>query len=188
MKKIIAVLSIGLSLTACVPGVFIAGAATGGMAVYDRRNIKLVMQDNEIHNGITQEIKKDPAFAHSHVVVSSFHHSVLLVGQTPLASLRVRAEKIAREQRGVAKIYNEITIASPTSSITRSSDTWITTKVKTHMVALKELKASDIKVVTENGTVFLVGKTSRKQADMAVNVARTIDGVQRIVKAFIYTD
>ena len=188
MKKIIAITGLALSLTACVPGVFIAGAATGGAAVYDRKHIKMVLQDNEIHNSIVNAIKKDPALAHSHIVVSSFNHNILLAGQTPLASLRVRAEKITREQPGVAKIYNEITIASPTSSMTRSSDAWITTKVKTHMVALKELKATEIKVVTENGTVFLMGKTTRAQAEMAVNVARTIDGVQRIVKAFVYLD
>lgn len=186
MKKIISLVALSLMLSACAPALFLAGAATGGLVVYDRRNIQTVMKDTRCRNDIVNAISKDPAFEHSHIVVSSFHGSVLLAGQTPLASLRVRAEKIARQQPDIGKIYNEITVSSPSSTLTRSNDTWITTKVKTQMIANKDLRSSDIKVVTESGSVFLLGKVSRTQASVAVDVARRVSGVQRIVKAFEY--
>lgn len=79
-----------------------------------------------------------------------------------------------------------MTIEAPTSSLTRTSDAWITSKIKTKFIGAKGLSSSHFKVVTENGTVFLIAHVTRDQAAMAVNVARHVDGVQKVVKIFDY--
>lgn len=186
MKNRIAIVLLATVLTSSCVGVFIAGAATGGLIVYDRRSIKTTAEDSSIRHQVARKIAEDASLEDTHITVSSFNHTVLLAGQTPLASQRVTAGKIARTVPNIRKIYNEIEISSPSSAMTRSSDAWITTKVKTKMLATSDLKSGQIKVVTENGTVFLMGIVTREQANLAVDVARRVDGVQKIVKVFSY--
>ena len=85
------------------------------------------------------------------------------------------------------KIHNQIRVGNPTSFTTRSNDTWITTKVKGRMLNEKALDVTRIKVVTENGEVFLLGLVDRTQADLAVEIARNTAGVRKVIKMFEYT-
>lgn len=172
-------------LQGCV-AVFVAGAAAGGAVVYDRRNLKTIKSDQQIRHDVNTRIQHDPQFSNTHIVVAVFNHDILLTGEAPLASQRVTAEKIARAEPGVNRVYNEIAVSSPTSMMTQSSDTWITTKVKTELVATKNLRSGSIKVITENGVVYLMGIVRETQAELAVNTARRIAGVQRVVKVFQY--
>lgn len=185
MKRVLSLILICNILAGCI-GAFIAGAAAGGLIVYDRRSIAMTATDTRIRHQVTQALAKDGAFTNSHIVVSSFHQIILLVGQTPLASLRARAERVANTVADIKKIYNEIEISSPSSNMTRSSDAWVTTKVKSKMLATKGLHSGEIKVVTENGAVYLMGIVTKEQSDLAVDVARRVSGVQKIVKVFRY--
>lgn len=185
MKRILPTLLILSCLSGCAGGAFLAGAATGGLVVYDRRNIAATVKDQKIRHEISAEISNDPAFENSHIVVSSFNRTILLVGQTPLASLRVKAEKIAKGHPEAKRIFNEVTINNPSSKLTRSTDTWLTTKVKTTLLATKGLKSGQIKVVTENGAVYLIGIVTPEQGNLAVDAARRVSGVQKIVKVFM---
>lgn len=189
MKKIIITLLASLSLQSCI---FVAGAAAGaaGVAVvYDHRKIEQIGQDQQIVNQANekiyaiQSINKD-----SHIDVTSFNNVVLLTGQTPLPAIREEAEKLIRTVPNIKEIYNEISIKGPTSSLTRASDTWITTKIKTQMLATKGLSSSSIKVLTENGTVYLMGSVDNEQGEIAVSIARKVSGVQRVLKIFEYID
>jgi osmotically-inducible protein OsmY len=177
-------------LNGCVPLVAIGAgaAATSGLVVYDQRDMNTIRDDNKIRNNIARQIRRDKTFKGSHIVLTSFNHVVLLAGQTPLPKLRIQAETIAKNQPLVTKVYNEIIIENPTTELTRASDGWVTTKVKTHMLAEKGLHSGAIKVLTENGTVFLMGRVNREQARIAVEIARRVGGVQKVVKAFDYTD
>ncbi len=183
MKKILLIAIMMCCLQGCV-GAFVAGAAAGGAVIYDRRNLKTLAQDVKLSAAVSRAIHRDREFRGSHIVTSSYHSVLLLAGQTPKDTLRVKAEQIAKAQPRVKRIYNEITINSPTSPLTRTSDSWITTKVKTEMLARKGLKSGAVKVITENGVVFLMGEVSPKQADLAVGVARDVSGVQKVVKVF----
>jgi len=179
-----------LTLEGCI---FVVGAAAGAAAVaavYDHRTIERTLEDTQIANTITERLKtaSSASWDQSHIEVTTFHHVVLLSGETPYASYRAQAEHIAQSVRNVARVYNQITVQNPTSSLTRTSDTWITTKIKTQMLANEELKSGNIKVVTENGTVFLMGIVSRSQADIAVDIAKEASGVQRVVKVFQYKE
>lgn len=187
MKRIIPLLALCLSLQGCI---FVAGAAAGAAAiavVYDHRTLSKTLEDTKISNKIVNQIRGVPALRDtSHIEVSVFNHIVLLTGETPTPDLRQQAESIARSTPDVSRVYNQITVQGPTSSLTRTSDSWITTKIKGEMLATEDLKSGNIKVVTENGTVYLMGSVNREQADIAVDIARQVSGVQKVVKIFQY--
>jgi osmotically-inducible protein OsmY len=189
MKKILTLLTIALSLQSCI---FIAGAAAGaaGIAiVYDHRKVEKVLQDQRISNTASDKIKSIADLDQdSNINVTCFNQVILLTGETPSSTLRQEAEDAAKSVPGVNHVYNEIMIKGPSSSLTRASDAWITAKIKTQMLATKGLQSSTIKVVTENGSVYLMGIVSRRQADITVKIAREVTGVQRVVKIFQYTD
>ncbi len=171
-------------LQGCVAA-FVAGAAAGGSAVYDRNNLKSMFKDKDIIANINSKIYQDSELYHkSHIVVGVYHRVVLLTGQTPFSAARDRVVEIARTTPGVEKVYNEITISSPSAFTTRTSDTWITTKVRSAMLSTKGLHSSKIKVVTENGIVYLMGNVAADQADLAVDCTRRVYGVQKVVKLF----
>ena len=189
MKKLVIVLSLILSLQGCI---FVAGAAAGAAAVavvYDHRKFGKILKDQQITKEISDKIAaRHDLHENNHVEVTCFNRVVLLTGETTTATERQEVEEIAKSVPDVVKIYNEINIKGPTSSLTRASDSWITAKIKTEMLATKDLTSSTIKVVTENGSVYLMGIVSRGQADMAVEIARQVTGVQRVVKIFQYKD
>jgi len=185
-KNFLPFLICAVLLQGCVAA-FIAGAAVGGVIVYDQRTFEMMGYDNDIDEYISKRIDTDPAFRDSHIIVSSFNRRVLLVGQTPHASLRATAMRIAKKAPRVRKIYNQIEIAHPSSTLSRANDTLINTKIRAQMLTKKGLKSGNIKIVTEAGSVYLMGEVSREQAKMAVKIARETSGVRRVVKAFHYT-
>lgn len=192
MKKIITIsllASMSLSLSGCI---FVAGAAAGAAAiavVYDHRGIQNTLEDNHIANQIIDRIRVVPALKNdSHVEVTVFNHVVLLTGETPTIALRNQAEALTKSVPGVAKVYNQLTLQGPTSTLTRTSDAWITTKIKSQMLTTDALKSSSIKVVTEDGTVYLLGVVTQHQADIAVDIARKVSGVQKVIKIFRYEE
>ncbi len=188
MKQLLLMAAIILSLQGCI---FVAGAAAGaaGVAVvYDHRKLEKIALDQKIANSIYNQIHATPEFRdNTHIEVTCFNQVVLLTGEAISPQLKQQADGFARHTAGVTKVYNEITIKGPTSSLTHASDSWITTKIKTQMLATKGLASGTIKVVTENGSVYLLGIVSREQADIAVDIARQVAGVQRVVKIFQYT-
>lgn len=188
MKRIITLICMAFSLQGCI---FVAGAAAGAAAiamVYDHRSIQNTLQDTSIANKIVSNLSAyKELWKESHIGVSVFNHIVLLTGETPKNEWKQLASEISKSVDGVDKVYNQITIEGPTSTLTRTSDSWITTKIRTEMLADQDLKSSTIKVVTENGVVYLMGMVTKEQADIAVDIARKVTGVQRVMKIFIYT-
>ncbi len=194
MKKILSItfiistIAITLSLQGCF---FVAGAAAGAAAVvvvYDHRKLESILMDNQITHDAANKINEDINFKGSHIEISCFNRTVLLTGQTPTPELRQEAEEIVHSVPNVKRIYNQITIKAPTSSMIRASDSWITTKIKTQLLATKGMQSGTIKVTTENGTVYLMGIVSREQADIAATIASQVTGVQRVMKIFQYTN
>lgn len=193
MKKItstsILVMSLALSLQGCAVAVGAAAGAAAVAVVYDHRAFQNGVEDTKLANKIADAIRKMPSLRNEcHIEVTVFNRVVLLTGQCPSQEWRQDAEQIASSVPGIARIYNQITIQGPTSSLTRTSDSWITTKIKSQMLATEDLKSSSIKVVTENGDVFLMGIVKRQQAEVAVDIARQVSGVQKVLKIFQYTN
>jgi osmotically-inducible protein OsmY len=170
-------------LTGCVAAV-VVGAAAG--VVYDRRTVVTMEADARLFHVIHTDIVTNPQFKGSRVLVTSFNRVVLLVGQTPAASLRVVAEKIARSAPGITRVYDEISVGYPISVKQKTQDSWITGQVRSSMLTKKGLESGSIRVVTENSVVYLMGIATAEQANMAVDVARRVKGVAKVVKIFQY--
>lgn len=170
-------------LTSCVAAV-VAGAAAG--MVYDKRSVTTIEADARSFHITHKNIVTDPKLRDSRIVVTSFNRIILLVGQTPSASSRVMAEKIAQSTPGVSRVYNEITIEQPISVAQKTRDSWITGKVRSMMLTKKGLESGSIRIVTENGVVYLMGIATPNQATLAVDVARRVNGVNKVVKIFRY--
>lgn len=189
IKTILIISSLSLTLQACI---FVAGAAAGAAAiavVYDHRTITNTLKDTKIANQIFYKLSLIPGLRYdSHVKVTVFNRVVLLTGETPDPNWRRQAEELASSVPHVARVYNQISIQGPTSTLTRSSDYWVTAKIKSQMLATDNLKSSSIKVVTENGVVYLMGIVNQQQGEIAINIARQVSGVQKVVKIFQYTN
>ncbi|MFY1664886.1 BON domain-containing protein [Pseudomonas sp. Pseu.R1] len=126
--------------------------------------------------------------SNSHIVVTSFNGVVLLAGQTPRADLKQLAEQTASQVQKVKKVSNELQVIEPSSYLARSNDSWLTSKIKTEMLTDSAIPGSRIKVVTENGIVYLMGLLTQAEANRATNLVQGVSGVQKIVKLFEYID
>ena len=124
----------------------------------------------------------------SHIVVTSYNGIVLLAGQTPRADLKALAEKKASAVQRVKKVNNELQVIAPSSLLARNNDAWLTTKIKSQMLTDSAIPGSRIKVVTENGIVYLLGLVTQQEATRATNLVQGVSGVQKIVKLFEYID
>jgi len=166
------------------------GALSGCAAFSDDPRVRTpgaMIDDRVIETMVKREIwGSDPGFDSSHLIAVSYNGVLLLAGQVESAELRRMAEEIASSYEKVRKVHNELQVGGPISMVARANDSWLTTKVKTRMLANAEVAARKVKVVTENGTVYLMGMLPRSDADAAVEAARSVYGVQKIVKVFEY--
>lgn len=133
-------------------------------------------------------LKADPGYETAHVGIVSFNGIVLLVGQVKSEHLRARAAEIANQVRNVKRVHNELTVAGPISIPARTNDQWLKTKIKSRMLGTEGINPLEVKVVVENGVIYLMGMVSNPVADLAVRISRQTYGVQKIVKVFEYTD
>jgi len=178
-------------LSACAP-VVVGGAAGGVTAVHDRRTVGTFIDDEGIElKARLSIIDNQELNSQIHINIISINGVVLLVGQAPTEAMRTQAEAIVRGIPKVRLIHNEMTIAAPNSYMVRSSDSMITAKVKTRLFGIKGLEGFDptrVKVVTENGVVYMMGILTQKEADAVTARARQVGGVQKVVKLFEYLD
>ena len=188
MKKCLLLLIILLPLYGCVATTaLVIGATAGGAIVYDKRSFSTMGQDRKATSKAQHALNQDSALKkRSHLAVTVYNHQALLVGQTQTAALKQRAQTLVEQIPHVARVYNGVTVAGSISTLQRANDTWLTSKVRTSLLATKGLKSNDIKVVTEAGVVYLMGKISRDQADLATEATRHVGGVIKVVKVFEY--
>jgi osmotically-inducible protein OsmY len=158
-----------------VVAMFLSGcmnvATTGAQAIYNRRSLEKSWKDQSI------TLKANQAL---------YNREVLLSGEVPYAWQKMRAEQIVKNIPDVKEVYNSIIIAGASSPLTRLSDTWLTAKIKSKLIVSEDLDATQIKVVTENGTVYLMGIVLPEEANAAFDIANETEGVQKVVKLFSY--
>ncbi len=130
----------------------------------------------------------DEGFDDAHLVIQSFNGFVLVAGQVPTEELRQKTNEVIREIRDVRRIYNELEVAAASSTMTRASDNWIASKVKTFLLTGSDTPGMRVKVVAEDGVVFLLGMVTREEADRIAAEAADVSGVQRVVRLFEYID
>jgi len=172
------------SLSGCA-GLMLAGAGAGAAASQDRRTVPTQLEDSNIEiKSAAALFKNDEIWKDTNIDVVSYNTIVLLIGQAPTASLKSKAQAEVKKIPKVKKVYNQIRIAAPISFFARRNDEYLTSKVKTSMLFTENFPSGKIKVVTENNEVFLLGLVSESEAEKAVEVARNIDGVTRVIKVF----
>jgi osmotically-inducible protein OsmY len=176
--------SLGASLSGCVA--IVAGAAVqGAVATVDRRTLGAQTEDKAI------TVKAEAGMGNvvgdaGHVNVTSYNRRVLLTGQVRDEAMKRAVENHVRTVANVESITNELEISGTTSYTTRASDTIITSKVKLSLADKKTIPATAVKVVTEGGTVFLMGLVTQREGNIAADVAKGVSGVMRVVKVFEY--
>ncbi|GMU47369.1 MAG: BON domain-containing protein [Pseudomonadales bacterium] len=147
------------------------------------------VDDLKMETLIAANIKKaHPQLDSAHVNVHSFNRVVLLTGEVPNEEMKNLAGDTARAYRGAREVYNELQVRTNTGMLARSNDSWLATKVRTRLVAEKNLNTRGIEVIVEDSVVYLMGKTTRRDANLMATIASRIGGVQRVVKVFEYLD
>ncbi|MFN2289106.1 MAG: BON domain-containing protein [Chromatocurvus sp.] len=130
----------------------------------------------------------DEGFKGSHIVAVSYNGYVLLAGQVANENLKKKAADVVRDIRHVRRIYNELEVSAPTASLVRTSDAWITAKIKTGLLTGSDTPGMRTKVVTEDGVVYLMGMVTREEADRLARAAADVTGVRRVVRLFELID
>jgi len=165
----------------------IAAVTAGATVISDRRTFSKQLDDHSIEFIAHNELLKNKALSdNTNINIVSVNGIVLVVGQAPNTYLRDLVIKTVKVTPDIVRIHNQIRIGAVSSITTQSNDVWLTSKVKSALLANGEVNGKDVKVVTENAEVFLLGLVSAKEADTVVEIARNISGVNRVIKAFEY--
>jgi len=170
------------SLSACAP-LILGGAAVGAMVTFDRRTSGAQLEDEGIELRAGSRLR-EALGDRAHVNINSYNRQVLLTGEVPNENDKQLAEQIVSKVDNVKGIVNELAVMGNTTLGQRSSDTLVTGKVKASFVDARDLYVGAFKVVTERGTVYLMGRVTQPEADKATQITRNIGGVQRVVRIF----
>lgn len=185
-------LSLGLLLAGsfllqgCAP-ILVTGAAAGALMATDRRSSGMYLEDENIEWRVFARLRGD--FTGAHVNATSYNRRVLLTGEVPTEQMKQQVEQAVRGVLNVRDVVNELQVAGASSFASRGNDALITSNVKARMVNnAGRFSPTHIKVLTEAGTVYLMGLVTPAEGDAAVEIARGASGVSRVVKVFEYVN
>lgn len=184
------VLCASLFTTACVPLVLTTAAVTAVDISQDRRTTGKYLDDNLLEVKLRRAMFAEPELTGVNISVTAFNGIVLFTGEVNSDAQRQRVDALTeqyRESGQLEKVVNELSLAGKTNLSSRINDSWITGKVRARLLKAG-VKFSVVKVVTEHGKVYLLGRVTRPEADMAIDAIRSISGVTHIVKVFDYID
>lgn len=180
---LVSALGASMLMSGCA-AVLLGGAAVGSaLVVTDRRSTGTQLDDQSIELKAVNRISPI-AGDRGHVSATSYNKIVLLTGEVPDEAMRSRVEQQVRGIEGVRSVVNELAIMGPSSLTARSNDSLLTSKVKATLVDAKDVQASAIKVTTERGTVYLMGRVTEREAARTSDLARSVGGVQKVVRVF----
>ena len=172
-----------LSLGGCA-ALIVGGAAVGtALVATDRRTSGVQLEDQNIELKAVNRIR-DAVGERGHINATSYNRTVLLSGEVASEADRSAIEQSIAKIENVRSTVNELAVMGATSLTARSNDAVLTSKVKASYVDAKDLQSNAIKVVTERGTVFLMGRVTEREATRAADLARGVSGVQKVVRVF----
>ncbi len=170
------------ALAGCAP-LLVGGAMLGGTMMYvDRRTSGTQVDDEAIELKAASRVR-DLALP-AHVNVTSYNRVVLITGEVPREADKAAVEQVVSRVEAVRSVVNELVVAEPSTMSSRASDSVITGKVKASFIDAKDLQAQAAKVVTERGVVYLMGRVTEREATRFADVARSVDGVRKVVRVF----
>lgn len=178
-----AVLAASTLLGACATPLLIGGAAIGGALVaIDRRTSGAQLEDQSIELKAVTAVRESGTAGH--VNATSYNRTVLLTGEVPAEADRTTIEQRVARIDNVRAVVNELAVMGNSSLTARSSDAILSARVKAALVDAKDLQANAVKVITERGVVHLMGIVSEREAARAAEIARSVSGVQKVVRVF----
>ena len=173
-----------LMLQGCA-AVVVGSAAVATKTATDPRTVGTQVDDGTLELRVSNALAKDQQIKNdAHIVATAYQGKVLLTGQAPSSDVASRAKQIAVGVDGATEVYNEIRVGAKVSLGTSSSDTWITTKIRSQLLGSDQVKSSNVKVTTENGEVFLLGLVTPQEAQAAADLASRVSGVKHVTTAF----
>jgi osmotically-inducible protein OsmY len=177
-----------LTLLQGCAAVIVGSAATSAVvAAQDRRTAGTIVEDTSIQIKALQAVKDQTMEnPNIHVSVISYNNRVLLIGQVPSQKIRSDIEQSVKKIEKVRQVHNEMLVKAPTSIKVRSSDSWITAKVKSEMAVTRDINPTRVKVTTEDGIVYMMGIVKPFEEEITVDIARHTKGVKKVVKIFEY--
>ena len=176
-------------LAGCVATAVTVAAVTTVDVAHDRRTIGEYIDDQSIEFTVrTFVVRNDELRKNAHISATSMNGILLLTGEAPTTELKNKVTGFAKDVEGVRQLVDELRIAGETGYISRTNDVWLTTKVKSVLFAKTKLDANRVKVVSEAGSVYLMGLVSREEAENATQITRQVGGVTQVVQVFEYKD
>jgi osmotically-inducible protein OsmY len=173
-----------IGLQGCIE-MAVGTAVVGTLAATDRRTLGAQTEDKAIV--VKGETRANNLVGEAgHVNVTSFNRRVLLTGEVKDEATKQAVEREIGGIEGVVSVVNDLEVGGTSSLTSRSNDSLITGKVKASFVDTKDLYANSIKVVTERGNVYLMGRVTQREANLATEVARGVSGVHKVVRVFEY--
>jgi osmotically-inducible protein OsmY len=169
-------------LSGCAP-LIVSGAVMTGVVVTDRRTAGTQLEDEAIELKVSSAVRQDLG-DRVHLNVTSYNRQVLLSGEATTAADRERAEKLAQSQENVKAVVNDLAVMGPSSLTQRTKDTVTTSQIKAALIDAKDLQSNSIKVVTERGIVYLMGRVTEREAKRATDIARSVGGVVKVMRVF----
>ncbi len=152
-----------------------------------KRTFGTYMDDERLETILAVNLKKtNPDLASAHINVESYNGVVLLTGEVPSKELKQAAGEIARDVPAVRQVHNEILVRPNSTVFSRSNDSWLSTKVRTKLLANRNIESERVKIVVENRIVYLMGMLTRGEADLASEVAASVSGVDKVVRVIEY--
>jgi osmotically-inducible protein OsmY len=178
-----AVLAVTMTgLSGCAP-LIVGGAMMTGVVATDRRTAGAQVEDESIEIKVASAVRQNLG-ERAHLNATSFNRRVLLTGEVATPNDKALAEKLAQSQQNVDAVINDLSVMAPSSLTQRSKDAVITGQVKAAFLDAKDLQVNAVKVVTERGIVYLLGRVTPREAKRATDIARTTRGVVKVVRVF----
>ena len=188
LKKLAFIFAGAMLLQGCVAAA-IGGAAVAGATkvATDPRTVGTQIDDETLEERVKSAIYKDQQIkSEARISITSYSGRVLLTGQVPNDNLREIATSLAKGVQNVNDVYNEVRVEPKVNFSQISKDAWITSQIKSKMLVDSKVKTSDVKVITENNEVFLLGNVTHDQGNAAAEIARNVSGVTKVGKVFNY--
>ena len=178
----LAAATLAAALSACAP-LIVGGAVVGGVMAVDRRTAGTQIEDEGIELRAANRIREALGDL-AHVNVTSYNRQVLLTGEVATAQDRQAVEQMVSQVENVRSVVNDLAVMPPSTLSQRSTDTFITGKVRASLVDAQDISANSFKVVTERNTVYLMGRVSQREANRATDIARGVTDVRKVVRVF----
>ena len=183
VQKILLAAVAGASLLAGCAPLVVGGAAVGALVAVDRRTSGTQLEDESIELKVANAVRQEMS-DRVHLNVTSYNRRVLLTGEVASDADRSRITQLAQSQENVKNVINDLAIGDASSLSQRTKDTVISGQVKASFVDAKDLQSSAVKVVTERGIVYLMGRVTAREAQRASDIARGVGGVVKVVRVF----